>query len=107
MMFAFKFYNEILWFFYMCSLESEKSINHILNWTQLKSNLFYFNFLQKLYEFLSGTNVEDLKVTDQHLDYLRKAREDSSVWMEGLEPVCLKFLKQASPSVVACLLSIL
>lgn len=62
---------------------------------------------QTLYNALAGADLSAKSVTDQQLEYLRKAREDSSVWMEGLEPTFLRFLKQASPSVLACLLSIL
>lgn len=58
-------------------------------------------------ELASAASLE--AVTDQHLEYLRKARKDSSVWSELLEPTYLKFLKQYNPSIniAACLLSIL
>ena len=63
---------------------------------------------QKLFESLSETSRSDSKsVTDEQLGHLKKARQDSSVWAEGLEPTFLAFLKQTSPSAIACLLSIL
>ena len=62
---------------------------------------------EHLFNELSSTNLEAPNVTDQQLECLRKAREDSSVTSELLEPCYLKFLEQYRPSLKACLLSIL
>ena len=46
-------------------------------------------------------------VTDNDIKYLISARNDPTVWAEGLEPTFQKFLSQVSSSKLACLLSIL
>jgi len=48
-----------------------------------------------------------LKVSDESLLELLKARKDPLVWDEGLEPMYIKFVQQTNMSQVACLLSLL
>ena len=63
---------------------------------------------QDLFGRLASVAQSD-PVKAEHLEYLRKARDDSSVWSELVEPAYFDFLKQYKPSVniAACLLSIL
>jgi hypothetical protein len=53
------------------------------------------------------TRDPGVPVSDLHVELLLKAREDDSVWSEGLEPTFQKFLSQTSQSKLACLLTIL
>ena len=66
---------------------------------------------QKLFEILStySENTDNSSVTKEMLDHLKKAQKDSLVWIHGLDPVYMNFLKQTSTSrsAMACLLSIL
>ena len=66
---------------------------------------------QKLFEILStyAEHSENRSVTKEMLDHLKKAQKDSSVWIHGLDPIYMNFLKQTSTtrSAMACLLSIL
>ena len=65
---------------------------------------------QKLFEALASRAASThLECDSESMNYLKKARDDSSVWSDGLETTYVAFLKQApaSPSKLACLLSIL
>ena len=66
---------------------------------------------QKLFEILStyAEHTEKGNVTKEMVEHLKKAQKDSSVWIHGLDPVYMNFLKQTSTtrSAMACLLSIL
>jgi len=57
---------------------------------------------QMLFDALCSVHDEP---NDSDLDHLRQAREDPTVWSEGLDPEYSRFIGQASP--LACLLSIL
>ena len=46
-------------------------------------------------------------VSNEDIKYLSAAKDDPTVWHEGLEPKYLKFLSQVSASRLACILSIL
>ena len=56
---------------------------------------------------VSWTSESSDTVTDDDIKYLISARNDPTVWAEGLEPTYQKFLSQVSASKLACLLSIL
>jgi hypothetical protein len=71
----------------------------------LKNDSFH-PFAQELFDDISGSDL-DAEVTDRQLEYLRKARDDASVRMDLLEPAYVKFVRQHSPSAIACILSIL
>ena len=67
---------------------------------------------QKLFDILStySENTGNEKcLSGEMLDHLKKAQKDSKVWLHGLDPVYINFLKQTSTSksAIACLLSIL
>ena len=67
---------------------------------------------QKLFDILS-TYAEsvgnDKPVSEEMLNHLKKAKTDSKVWANGLDPIYMNFLNQTntSKSVIACILSIL
>lgn len=59
-----------------------------------------------LYEYMREASSKE-EVSDKDLRYIREARKDATIWMEGLEPEYIEFLKQPRDSFIACLLSIL
>lgn len=61
---------------------------------------------QTLFNKLNGL-VSSAHFQDNDYDLIEKARTDSSVWDEGLQPIYVRFIKQTNPSALACLLSIL
>ena len=53
-------------------------------------------------------DLDDQIFTQDKLDLLKKAKQDATIWNEGLEPHYSQFLSHAaSSSFIACLLSIL
>ena len=67
---------------------------------------------QKLFDILSSYSENtgsDKNLNDEMLKHLKKAEKDSKVWLHGLDPVYMNFLKQTNTpkSAIACLLSIL
>ena len=60
---------------------------------------------EKLQETL--LNFDSQTFEEKHVKVLNEAKKDPTVWHEGLEPIYMKFLSTASPSFIACLLSIL
>ena len=67
---------------------------------------------QKLFDILSSyaeNTGSDQPVNGEMLEHLKKAEKDSKVWLNGLDPAYMNFLKQTntSKSAIACLLSIL
>ena len=60
---------------------------------------------EKLQETL--LNFDPQTFEEKHVKVLKEAKKDPTVWHEGLEPIYMKFLSTASPSFIACLLSIL
>ncbi len=57
---------------------------------------------QMLFDALCSVQGEP---NDSDVDHLRQARQDDTVWSDGLDPEFSRFIGQASP--LACLLSIL
>ena len=55
----------------------------------------------------SWTSESSDTVTEEDAKYLLNARNDPTVWAEGLEPTYQKFLSEVSASKLACILSIL
>ena len=55
----------------------------------------------------SWTSESSDTVTEEDVKYLLNARNDPTVWAEGLEPTYQKFLSEVSASKLACILSIL